>query len=127
MDVKREVVLRCLMEYIGDRGEELIKDNRGAEVGDILEDIKVFPMKIYVCREPDNTGIILEGLPVLTGVSSVARACCLLLGLAYAVNLEYPVKLQHTFEVFQRLFMGLDPKRPKQSPKYITLKNKLLT
>ncbi len=65
-------------------------------------------MSIYVCREPDAIGIIIEGVPVLPHFGNLAKACCLLLGLTYALNLEYPSKLSKTFEVFQRLFVRLD-------------------
>ncbi|KAG1958006.1 hypothetical protein F2P79_006421 [Pimephales promelas] len=80
-------------------------------------------MSIYVCREPDAVGIIIEGIPVLTNLGNLAKACCFLLGLTYALNLEYPSKLSKTFEVFQTLFVGLDTLRPKPSPKFMTLKN----
>lgn len=90
------------------------------------QDLQMHSMKIYVCHEPDAVGIIIEGIPVLTDVDNVARACCLLLGLTYALNLEYPSKLAKTFEVFQRLFVGLDTLRPKPTSRFISLKNKLL-
>ena len=83
-------------------------------------------MSIYICREPDAVGIVIEGIPVLTHLGNLAKACCLLLGLTYALNLDYPSKLSKTFEVFQRLFVGLDTLRPKPTPKFMTLKNKLL-
>ena len=71
-------------------------------------DPKMHSMKIYVCHEPDAVGIVTELIPVLTNVDNVATACCRLLGLTYALNLDYPSNLAKTFEVFQRLFVGLD-------------------
>jgi len=44
-------------------------------------------MSIYVCREPDAVGIIIEGIPGLTNLGNLAKACCFLLGLRYALNL----------------------------------------
>lgn len=90
-------------------------------------DLKTQSMRIYVCHKPDAVGIIIDGSPVLTGLDNMSRACCLLLGLTYALNLDYPPKLAKTFEVFQRLFVGLDTLQPKPTSKYISLKNKLLT
>ncbi len=93
----------------------------------VHEDLKMSNMQIYVCREPDAVGIIIEGIPVLTDLGNLARACCLLLGMTYALNLQYPPQLCKTFEVFQRLFVGLDTLRPKPSSRFMTLKNKLLS
>ncbi|XP_038595519.1 uncharacterized protein LOC119919115 isoform X2 [Micropterus salmoides] len=123
---KRDVTLRCLFEYMGESGQELISDYCGAAETIVHEDLKIKNMSIYVCREPDAVAIIIEGIPVLTNLGNVAKACCFLVGLTYALNLEYPSKLSKTFEVFQRLFVGLDTLRPKPSPKFMTLKNKLL-
>ena len=56
--------------------------------------------------------------------SSVTNACLLLMGVIYAVNLSYPLKLKYTFEVFQKLFLELDV--ITMSPKVQFLHNKLL-
>ncbi|KAK7166768.1 hypothetical protein R3I93_006516 [Phoxinus phoxinus] len=110
---------------MGESAQELISDYCGAVETTVHDDLKMKNFSIYVCREPDAVGIILEGIPVLSNLGNLARACCLLLGLTYALNLEYPPKLCKTFEVFQRLFVGLDTLRPKPSPKFMTLKNKV--
>ncbi|KAJ8007685.1 hypothetical protein DPEC_G00096730 [Dallia pectoralis] len=109
---KRDVTLRCLFEYMGESGQELISDYCGA-AETTVHDLKMKNMSIYVCCEPDAVGIIIEGIPVLTNLGNLAKACCFLLVLTYALNLEYPSKLSKTFEVFQRLFVGLDTLRPK--------------
>lgn len=90
------------------------------------EDLKTDSMKIYVCKEPDAAGVIIEGVPVLTGLGNLAKACSLLFGLTYALNLQYPSKLAKSFEVFQRLFVGLETLRPKRSARFTSLKKKLL-
>ncbi|XP_068427650.1 uncharacterized protein [Clinocottus analis] len=123
---KRDVTLRCLIEYLGENVLELISDYFRTEEEKVQQDLKTQSMKIYVCHQPDAVGIIIDGTPVLTGLDNMSRACCLLLGLTYALNLDYPPKLAKTFEVFQRLFVGLDMMQPKPTSKYISLKNKLL-
>ncbi|XP_061905561.1 uncharacterized protein LOC133651599 [Entelurus aequoreus] len=124
--MKRDVTLRCLIEYTGESGQELISDYCGTAETTVHGDLEMKNMSIYICREPNAVGIIIEGVPVLTHLGNLAKACCLLLGLTYELNLEYPSKLSKTFEVFQRLFVGLDTLRPKPTPKFMTLKNKLL-
>lgn len=47
----------------------------------------------------------------------------LLIGLIYALNLEHPMKLKHTFEVFKELFLELDG--AKLLKKVHSLKSKL--
>ena len=43
------------------------------------------------CQEPpEDIGIIIEGVEVLSGLTSVASACALLLGYIYAISLAYP-------------------------------------
>lgn len=68
--------------------------------------------------------IVLEGSKVLSKCENTAKACSLLMGLIYALNLQYPSKLKYTFEVFQKPFLELDGL--KLSPKVQSLKNKLL-
>ena len=80
----------------------------------------------HVCHEPDTEGIIIDGNPVLIDLGDLAAPGSLLLGMTHTLNLEYLPKHDKTFEVFQRLFAGIDRLRPKLSPRFISLKNKLL-
>lgn len=69
--------------------------------------------------------IILEGRVVVDGLPDLPKAVCLLFGLIYALNLDYPKAMQNTFEFIQRVFVSLGGKSLK--PKLQTLKNLLLT
>lgn len=85
-------------------------------------------MKIVVSRgattaEPATARIMIEGTEVLEDMN-VPRACAMLMGLIYALNLSYPKQLKNTFEVFQKVFLELDGL--KASPKVMSLKSKLL-
>ena len=73
---------------------------------------------------PVTVSIVLEGQEILS-CGSVAKACMLLMGLIYALNLAYPATLRYTFEVFQKLLLELDGVR--LSPKIQTFKVKLLS
>ncbi|XP_034062296.1 uncharacterized protein LOC117540016 isoform X1 [Gymnodraco acuticeps] len=124
---KRDVILRCLIEYLGESVPELISDYFRTAETKVHQDLQAESMRIYVCQQPDAVGIIIDGTPVMTDLDNLPKACCLLLGLTYALNLDYPPKFAKTFEVFQRLFVGLDMLQPKQTSKFISLKNKLFT
>ncbi|KAI4885690.1 hypothetical protein NFI96_019732 [Prochilodus magdalenae] len=80
---------------------------------------------MYVCHQPDAIGVSIEGNPVTRGRTTLSKAGCLLFGLTYALELKYPPKLVHTFETYQRLFVGMDHMRPKPSSKYTNLLTKL--
>ena len=76
-------------------------------------------------EEDPDVSIILEGREMLRGCGNTARACILLLGLIYALNLAYPKPPRYTFKVFQKLFVELDGM--KLTPKVQALKSKLRT
>ncbi|XP_042578887.1 uncharacterized protein LOC122137191 [Cyprinus carpio] len=124
----REVVLRCLIEYLGEQGGHLIKEFNDTEN---LEELEQVIMAITVTpkpgastsNSPKNIGIVIEGMEVITGLGDIARACSVLLGLTYALNLDYPRQLKYTFKVFQKLFLELDDS--KLSNKVQSLKSNL--
>lgn len=73
--------------------------------------------------DPEDVGIILEGVQVLQELKDVANACALLFGLIYVLNLSYPSDLRYTFEFIQKIIMQLDEQR--LSTKIQVSKNKL--
>ena len=100
-----------------------------ADGDSVSQDLAVQRMKIYTIKTntsegPYDVGIVVEGLKVLTALGNFTRACSMLIGLTYAVNLAYPKELKYTFEVFQKLLLELDCS--KLSPKVNSFKNKLL-
>nr|XP_057928427.1 uncharacterized protein LOC131129192 isoform X2 [Doryrhamphus excisus] len=114
VESRREAAIRSLIVYLREQEEDLFKEQlNGDEV-----------MKIVVSRgasEPANATVVIEGAEVLDGLT-VPRACALLMGLMYALNLSYPKELKSTFEVFQKIFLELDALRA--SPKVMSLKAK---
>lgn len=75
-------------------------------------------------EDPADVSIVIEGNKVLNACGNRTKACVLLMGLIYALNLEYPKKLKYTFEVFQKLFLELDG--AKLLKKVQSLKSKLM-
>ena len=76
---------------------------------------------VFVIRDaqasPQDIGIIR----VLSELPSVANAVAILMGLLYALNLEYPKTLKLTFKYIQKVLMELDPKgRPTKSRDCLT-------
>lgn len=86
-------------------------------------------MGIYVVKhpgakaevDPEDVGVILEGVQVLQELKDVPNACALLFGLIYVLNLSYPSNLRYTFEFIQKIIMELDEQR--LSAKIQVLKN----
>lgn len=74
----------------------------------IMKIVVIHPSTAQENRDPSDVSIITEGREVLEGCRCVANACLLLMGVIYALNLTYPLKLKYTFEVFQKLFLELD-------------------
>ncbi|KAK0148644.1 hypothetical protein N1851_011039 [Merluccius polli] len=124
--MRREAVIRSLILYLGEKGEDLFEDCQEDHRSNATEHV----LKIMVSgaseeEDPVEVSIILEGREVLHRCGNTARACALLMGLIYALNLAYPQTLRYTFEVFQKLFLELDGM--KLSPKVQALKSKLLS
>ncbi|XP_034052381.1 uncharacterized protein LOC117532895 [Gymnodraco acuticeps] len=129
---RRDTIIRCLMEFLGESTEEVIKDYQDVSKDIVKDDYAGELMKIFVVRNSAAQGdanaghvsIVIEETEVQDGCKSVSNACILLMGIIYAMNLVYPPKVKYTFEVFQKLFLELNSQ--KVSPKVQTLRFKLL-
>nr|XP_033491956.1 uncharacterized protein LOC117262879 [Epinephelus lanceolatus] len=129
INMTRDVVIRCLMVYLGESTDQLLKEYDDADEDSVSQDLAVQSLKIYnikanTSEDPDDICIVVEGVKVLTALGNFPRACSLLFGLMYAVNLAYPKELRYSFEVFQKLLLELDSS--KLSPKVNSLRTKLL-
>ncbi|XP_036449570.1 uncharacterized protein LOC118823835 [Colossoma macropomum] len=74
---------------------------------------------------PVRIAIVLEGDIVLNEGPNLADAFLMMFGLMYALHLDYPKELTHTFNFIQKVLMGLDDFKPL-SPRLLNLKNDLL-
>ncbi|KAJ4946958.1 hypothetical protein JOQ06_009001 [Pogonophryne albipinna] len=126
IDMSRGLVIRCLMVYLGESTDQLLKEYDDPDEDNVSQDLAAASMTIYRAKNnaTEDIGIVVEGIKVLTALGTFSRACSLLIGLAYTLNLAYPKEIRQTMEVFQKLFLELDCS--KLSPKLNTLKNKLL-
>ncbi|KAI4901611.1 hypothetical protein NFI96_007591 [Prochilodus magdalenae] len=66
----------------------------------VLEDVKEPLPAIY-----SDVVLVMEEHAVLRKLGDVPNAFMNLMGLLYALNMNYPKDLRYTFEVIQRLFM----------------------
>jgi len=83
----------------------------------------IYVLKQHASDEPEDVGIVLEGMKVLQYLDNASLAVAMLFGSMYALNLSYPTDLRYTFEVVQKIFMELDG--DKLSNKALALKNGL--
>ncbi|KAJ7999753.1 hypothetical protein DPEC_G00197690, partial [Dallia pectoralis] len=94
--------------------ENLVKQYVDVDEDDLNKAIEDTTVGIYVFKEnassnePEDIGIVLQGIKVLQDLDNVALAVAMLFGLMYALNFSYPPGLRCTFEIIQKIFMELD-------------------
>ncbi|XP_019220073.1 sterile alpha motif domain-containing protein 3 [Oreochromis niloticus] len=123
VEIKREVAIRCLMVYLKEKEEDLFREQLDGEEQFPEEVVKIVVTRRAAVSLPAIAKIVIEGTAVLEDLD-VPRACALMMGLIYALNLSYPKQVKNTLEVFQKVFLELDGL--KASPRVMSLKCKLL-
>lgn len=58
-------------------------------------------------REMVDVAVVLEQQIVKRDLGDVANAFATLMGLLYCLDIDYPKRLKYTFEVIQKVFMGI--------------------
>lgn len=97
---------------------------RDEAIGDITVGVLTILSEDDPAQEPVSTDIILEGGIVMENIWHFPQAVCLIFGLTYALNLDYPKCVGNTFTFIQSVMLGLGNKA--LPPKLQTVKNKLL-
>ena len=54
-----------------------------------------------------DVSVVLEESVILSDLKDVPRGVAMLLGLLYALNIDYPKKLKYTFELIQKVLMNI--------------------
>ncbi|KAL7886016.1 hypothetical protein AOLI_G00063110 [Acnodon oligacanthus] len=98
IEIRRDSVLRSLIFYLGEKEVLLLEDC----LVNNCSDVTVHIFKILVIHgadgdDPVDVSILLDGAKILLGCYNTAKACVLLMGLIYALNLAYPPTLGYTF------------------------------
>ncbi|XP_039609046.1 uncharacterized protein LOC120529052 [Polypterus senegalus] len=58
-------------------------------------------------RTLDSMAVVIEDTVVVEGLPDYPTAFCVLFGLIYALNMEYPKEWKYTFETIQKVFLNL--------------------
>ncbi|XDV25460.1 hypothetical protein PO909_029376 [Leuciscus waleckii] len=125
--IKRTVALRALAVYLREDDPQFFKT---WNVSNITGTPLALVMEVTentgpVCFNPARTAVVVEDEFVLSDIPTFPEAFVLLFGLMYALHLDYPRKLIHTFTFIQKMLMGLDDGKPLK-PCLLNLKNELL-
>ncbi|CAL8335741.1 unnamed protein product [Merluccius merluccius] len=113
INIRRECVLKSLIIYLNEDPDSLFKEFLPSAAED-AENIVDTVMGIHTVRqfeEPDDIGVVIEGVKVLNNVGSATMAFIMLFGLIYALDLSFPDNLKYTFEFVQKILMNLDGHR----------------
>ncbi|XP_077090383.1 uncharacterized protein LOC143741778 [Siphateles boraxobius] len=113
INTRRECILRCLVIYLNEDPDTFFKEYLAPATEDAERDLATTVMGIYVIRsdgdqEPEDIGVVIEGIKVLSNLGSVIMGFVMLFGLIYALDLSFPDNLKYTFEFFQKIIMNLD-------------------
>ncbi|KAI4890356.1 hypothetical protein NFI96_032197 [Prochilodus magdalenae] len=119
IEVKPECILRSLCVYLNEDPGNLIKEYMVTSMEVTARKRRQMVLGIFVVRhegaeptdDPEHIAIVLEGVEVLSELSSVPFAVAMLLGLIYALHLSYPPELRYTFEALQKGITEQDPNR----------------
>ncbi|XP_034086895.1 dynamin-like isoform X1 [Gymnodraco acuticeps] len=117
IDVRRECILKGLCVYFNE-DPELVKEYMSIDNSSQTAMAETV-FGIFVIRhegaepgdDPENVGIILEGLEVLDELGNLSFTVAMMFALVYALNLSYPPELKFTFEALQKIMMELDENR----------------
>ncbi|KAL7868610.1 hypothetical protein SRHO_G00099940 [Serrasalmus rhombeus] len=105
---KRAVILRGLPHFLREDPSKLLKT---AETTESEEQVaKGVNIGILLIQEEEDVldfSVVLEEQIVLNGIRDFPHAVAMLVGLLFALNIDYPKELRYTFEVFQKVLLNV--------------------
>ncbi|XP_067436755.1 uncharacterized protein [Thunnus thynnus] len=123
---RRSVVLKGLPIVFGDDPNKFYKTCFETTKDEAIDNVTVGVLTILSEDDPEqpvSTAIVLEGGIVMDKIRDLPQAFCLIFGLTYALNLDYPKCVGNTFKFIQSVMLGLGNKA--LPPKLLTVKNML--
>ncbi|XP_030193447.1 uncharacterized protein LOC115529102 [Gadus morhua] len=126
--MRRTLALHALPVYLREDDSEFFKTCNGEDEPDIADT----PLALLTVGttghdifSPNSICVVVEDDVVVSDLPKMTDAFVLLFGLIYALHLDHPKKLIHTFTFIQKILMFLDDNKPLK-PCLLTLKNDLL-
>ncbi|XP_056620831.1 uncharacterized protein LOC130434610 isoform X2 [Triplophysa dalaica] len=133
VNMKRTLALRALPVYLREEDPQFFKTwnvEESDEPGIIDTPVALVTAVTEDTADPVNFSpasicIVVEDDVTMSDIPNLADAFALLIGLMYALHLDYPKKLINTFTFIQKIIMGLDDGKALK-PRLLSLKNDLL-
>ncbi|KAK1887972.1 putative 12-oxophytodienoate reductase 8 [Dissostichus eleginoides] len=128
--VRRAAVLRALPAYLHEDDSTFLRlwhveqsDDPDIAVGLLMINARSTDTTLFC---PERIAVVIEGNRVIK-LPTLADAFILLFALTFALHLSYPKDLANTFDITQKVLMGLDEGNLKNlKPRVLSLKNELL-
>ncbi|XP_041855627.1 uncharacterized protein LOC121649117 [Melanotaenia boesemani] len=106
--MKRAVILRGLPYFLCEDPSKFLRSTEATETEDSMaRDMNVGILLVKEGEELLDVSVVLEDQIILHGIKDYSHAVAMLMGLLYALNIDYPKELQHTFEVIQKVLMNI--------------------
>ncbi|KAA0714574.1 hypothetical protein E1301_Tti018620 [Triplophysa tibetana] len=133
VNMKRTLALRALPVYLREEDPQFFKTwnvEESDEPGIIDTPVALVTAVTEDTADPVNFSpasicIVVEDDVTMSDIPNLADAFALLIGLMYALHLDYPKTLINTFTFIQKIIMGLDDGKALK-PRLLSLKNDLL-
>ncbi|KAK9539536.1 hypothetical protein VZT92_004636 [Zoarces viviparus] len=84
-----------------------VEASKGMDIGLLVVTEDGGSNKQLLAKNIVDVAVVLEEHVILKEQKDVARAFATLMGLLYSLNIDYPKGLKYTFEVIQKLVMGI--------------------
>ncbi|KAL6472579.1 hypothetical protein MHYP_G00187670 [Metynnis hypsauchen] len=105
---KRAVILRGLPHFLREDPSKLLKTAETTESEEQMA--KGVNIGILLIQEEEDVldfSMVLEEQIVLNGIRDFPHAVAMLVGLLFALNIDYPKELRYTFEVIQKVLLNI--------------------
>ncbi|XP_036067167.1 uncharacterized protein LOC112138338 isoform X2 [Oryzias melastigma] len=132
VNLRRALVLLALPVYLREDASNFFKTCTSPD-GPDLADTAVALLSVVLGDTPDaavfhpeSIFIVVENEILVSGPTNIADSFLLLFGYVYALDLQYPKKMELTMTFFQKVVMCLEDNKPLKG-RLLTLKNVLFS
>ncbi|KAL7868757.1 hypothetical protein SRHO_G00101410 [Serrasalmus rhombeus] len=105
---KRAVILRGLPHFLREDPSNLLKTAETTESEEqVAKGVNIGILLIQEEEDVRDFSVVLEEQIVLNGIRDFPHAVAMLVGLLFALNIDYPKELRYTFEVIQKVLLNI--------------------